>query len=147
VSKTPSKRENVDKHGRNNIKNVDLAKRIDGLFLLIFGLAIAPATERPMVRLALYVRLEARPGQEAALKAFLESALPLVQAEASTPVWFALQFGPSTFGIFDAFTDEAGRQAHLGGAIAAALMSKADKLLAAAPTIEKVDLLAAKLPG
>jgi quinol monooxygenase YgiN len=97
-----------------------------------------------MVKLALYVRLEAKPGKEATLKAFLESALPLAQGE---PVWFALQFGPSTFGIFDAFADEAGRQAHLGGAIAAALMSKADELLAAPPTIEKVDLLAAKLPG
>jgi quinol monooxygenase YgiN len=98
-----------------------------------------------MVKLASYVRLEAKPGKEATLKAFLESALPLAQGEASTPVWFALQFGPSTFGIFDAFADEAGRQAHLGGAIAAA--SKADELLAAPPTIEKVDLLAAKLPG
>ena len=68
-----------------------------------------------MVKLALYVRLEAKAGKEATLKAFLESALPLAQGEASTPVWFALQFGPSTFGIFDAFADEAGRQAHLGG--------------------------------
>jgi quinol monooxygenase YgiN len=103
--------------------------------------------ERPMVRLALYVRLEAKPGQEAALKAFLESALPLAQGEMSTPVWFALQFGPSTFGIFDAFTDEAGRQAHLEGPIAAALMAKAGELLATPPAIEKIDLLAAKLPG
>jgi quinol monooxygenase YgiN len=100
-----------------------------------------------MVKLALYVRLEAKPGQEAALKAFLESALPLAQDEALTPAWFALQFGPSTFGIFDAFTDEAGRQVHLGGAIAAALMSKVDELLASPPTIEKVDVLAAKLPS
>jgi quinol monooxygenase YgiN len=103
--------------------------------------------ERPMVRLALYVRFEAKPGQEAALKAFLESALPLAQGEMSTPVWFALQFGPSTFGIFDAFTDEAGRQAHLEGPIAAALMAKAGELLATPPAIEKIDLLAAKLPG
>ena len=100
-----------------------------------------------MVRFALNVRLEAKPGQEAALKAFLESALPLAQGEVSTPVWFALQFGPSTFGIFDAFSDEPARQAHLSGAIARALMSKVDELLAAPPTIEKVDLLAAKLPG
>ena len=100
-----------------------------------------------MVRLAIYVRLEAKPGEEAALKAFLESALPLALDEESTPVWFALQFGQSTFGIFDAFADEAGREAHLSGPIAAALMSKADELLAAPPTIEKVNLLAAKLPG
>jgi quinol monooxygenase YgiN len=100
-----------------------------------------------MVKFGLYVRLEAKQGQEAALRSFLQSALPLAQGEALTPVWFALQFGPSTFGVFDAFIDEAGRQAHLGGAIAAALMSKADELLAAPPMIEKVDLLAAKLPG
>ncbi|HZC16605.1 MAG TPA: antibiotic biosynthesis monooxygenase, partial [Caulobacteraceae bacterium] len=96
-----------------------------------------------MVKVGLYVRLEAKPGQEATLKAFLESALPLAQNETATPVWFALQFGPSTFGIFDAFTDEAGRQAHLDGAIAAALMSKAEELLAVPPTIETVDVLAA----
>ena len=100
-----------------------------------------------MVKLAIYVRLEAKSGQEAALKTFLEGALPLAQDEQTTPVWFALQFGPSTFGIFDAFADEAGRQAHLGGAIAAALMSKAGELLAVPPTIEQVDVLAAKLPG
>jgi quinol monooxygenase YgiN len=112
-----------------------------------FRFVIAPATEKPMVKLALYARLEAKPGKEAALKAFLESALPLAQGEASTPVWFALQFGPSAFGIFDAFADEAGRQAHLDGPIAAALMSKADELLTVPITIEKVDLLAAKMPG
>ena len=100
-----------------------------------------------MVKLGLYVRLEAKQGQEAALKAFLQSALPLAQGEALTPVWFALQFGPSTFGVFDAFADEAGRQAHLEGSIAAALMAKAGELLAVPPKIEKVELLAAKLPG
>ena len=100
-----------------------------------------------MVELALYVRLDARPGKEAALKAFLESALPLAQGEMSTPVWFALQFGPSAFGIFDAFTDEPARQAHLEGPIAAALMAKAGELLATPPAIEKINLLAAKLPG
>jgi quinol monooxygenase YgiN len=100
-----------------------------------------------MVTLALYVRLEAKPGQEAALKAFLESALPLAQGEMSTPVWFALQFGPSAFGIFDAFTDEPARQAHLEGPIAAALMAKAGELLATPTAIAKINLLAAKLPG
>ncbi len=100
-----------------------------------------------MVKLALYVRLEAKPGQEAALKAFLEGALPMAQAESTTPVWFALQFGPGTFGIFDAFKDERDRQAHLNGEIAAALMANAEALLAKPPQIEKVDLLAAKIPG
>ena len=98
------------------------------------------------VKLALYVRLEARPGQEQAVADFLASALPLANDEPGTVAWFALRFGPSTFGVFDAFASEAGRDAHLDGRIAAALMANADALLASPPTIEKVDLLAAKLP-
>lgn len=100
-----------------------------------------------MVKLALFVRLEAKPGKEAAVADFLAGALPLANAESGTTAWFALKFGPSTFGVFDAFADEAGRQAHLTGQIAAALMANADALLASPPNIEKVDLLAAKLPG
>ena len=78
--------------------------------------------------------------------AFLTGALPLANQEATTPVWFALRLGPSTFGIFDAFPDDRGRQAHLEGPIAAALMARASELLAEPPQIEKVDLLATKLP-
>jgi quinol monooxygenase YgiN len=100
-----------------------------------------------MTKFALFVRLEAKPGQEAAVAAFLSSALPLANAESETTAWFALQFGPSTFGVFDAFADEKGRQAHLRGPIAAALMANAAALLSAPPNIEMVDLLAAKLPG
>jgi quinol monooxygenase YgiN len=100
-----------------------------------------------MVKVALLVRLEAKPGQENALESFLKSALPLANQETFTPVWFALKIGPSTFGIFDAFADESGRKAHLTGQIAAALMAKAGELLAVAPTIEQVDLLAVKLPS
>ena len=100
-----------------------------------------------MVKLALFVRLEAKPGMEAKVTDFLASALPLANAEAGTTAWFALRFGPSTFGVFDAFADEAGREAHLSGEIAAALMANAAALLSEAPKIEKVDLLAAKLPG
>ncbi len=98
-----------------------------------------------MVKLALFVRLEAKPGKEAAVADFLAGALPLANAEAGTAAWFALKFGPSTFGVFDAFADEAGRQAHLSGPIAAALMANAAALLAEPPTIEKIDLLAVKL--
>ena len=98
-----------------------------------------------MVKVALLVRLEAKPGQEDALESFLKSALPLANQETFTPVWFALKIGPSTFGIFDAFADESGRKAHLTGQIAAALMAKAGDLLAVAPTIEQVDVLAVKL--
>jgi quinol monooxygenase YgiN len=100
-----------------------------------------------MVKLALFVRLEAKPGKEAAVADFLAGALPLANAESRTVAWFALKFGPSTFGVFDAFEDEAGRQAHLTGPIAAALMANAASLLSEPPKIEKVELLAAKLPG
>ena len=75
------------------------------------------------------------------------AALPLANAELATTAWFALQFGPSTFGVFDAFADEEGRQAHLRGPIAAALMENAAALLSVPPSMEKVDVLAAKLPG
>jgi quinol monooxygenase YgiN len=100
-----------------------------------------------MVKVALFVRLEAKPGKEKEVENFLLSGLPVVQAEPSTTVWFGLRLGPSTFGIFDAFPDEAGRQAHLSGQVAAALMAKAGELLARPPSIEKVDVLAAKLPS
>jgi quinol monooxygenase YgiN len=100
-----------------------------------------------MVSVALYVRLEAKPGKEKDVEAFLKGGLVVVQAEPATTAWFALRVGPSTFGIFDAFPDEAGRQAHLSGRVAAALMAKAADLLAKPPAIERVDVLAAKLPG
>jgi quinol monooxygenase YgiN len=99
-----------------------------------------------MVNVALFVRLEAKPGKESAVETFLKSALPLVQAESATTVWFGIRLGPSTFGIFDAFPDEAGRQAHLTGKVAAALMANASELLATPPVIENVDVLAVKLP-
>jgi quinol monooxygenase YgiN len=99
-----------------------------------------------MVRVALFVRLHAKPGKEADVARFLESGLALANQEATTPVWFALRLGPTTFGIFDAFADDAGRKAHLAGPIAAALMAKAPELLAEPPQIEHVDVLAAKIP-
>jgi quinol monooxygenase YgiN len=102
--------------------------------------------EALMVSVALFVRLEAKPGKQSEVEAFLKGGLPLAQAEPATTAWFALRMGPSTFGIFDAFPDESGRQAHLTGPIAAALMAKASDLLAAPPAIEKVDVLVAKLP-
>ncbi len=100
-----------------------------------------------MVKVALFVRLEAKPGKEADVENFLRGGLAVVQQEPATTAWFALRLGPSTFGIFDAFPDEAGRQAHLAGQVAAALMAKAPELLSRPPAIEKVDVLAAKLPG
>ncbi len=99
-----------------------------------------------MVKVALFVRLEAKAGKEAEVESFLKSGLPLVNDEPATTAWFGIRLGPSTFGIFDAFPDEAGRQAHLTGRVAAALMAKASDLLARPPVIEKADVLAAKLP-
>ena len=98
-----------------------------------------------MVKVALWVKLKAKQGKEQDVANFLLGGLPLVEAEPMTIAWFALQLSPSTFGIFDAFPDEEGRQAHLTGRVAAALMAKAGELLAEPPSIEKVDVLAAKL--
>jgi quinol monooxygenase YgiN len=95
-----------------------------------------------MVKLALFVRLEAKPGKEADVESFLRGGLPIVQKEPATIAWFGIRLGPTTFGIFDAFPDEPGRQAHLSGQVAAALMAKAPELLAKAPVMEKVDVLA-----
>lgn len=97
-----------------------------------------------MVKAALLVRLEAKPGKEADVEQFLRSGLSIVEGEPATIDWFAIKIGPSTFGIFDTFPDEAGRQAHLSGQVAAALMAKAPELFSKSPTIEKVDVLAAK---
>jgi quinol monooxygenase YgiN len=99
-----------------------------------------------MPTVALFARLEAKPGQEDELRAFLTQGLELANAEATTPLWFALRIAPRTFAIFDAFADDEGRQRHLNGPIAKALMTKASSLLAAPPVIEPMDVLGAKLP-
>jgi quinol monooxygenase YgiN len=99
------------------------------------------------VHTALLVRLQAKPGKEAEVAKFLEGGLPIVEQEPATVTWYAIKLGPSTFGIFDTFPDDAGRQAHLEGRVAAALMDQAPELLASAPSIEKVESLAAKLPA
>jgi quinol monooxygenase YgiN len=88
--------------------------------------------------------LEARPGKEKDLRDLLVGARALAVAEAHTVTWYAVQSGPREFAIFDTFENEQGRQAHLDGRIAAALLGRADELLAKAPDIRKVDVLAAK---
>ena len=100
-----------------------------------------------MVKVALFVRLQAKPGKEEEVKGFLESAVALANREAATPVWFGLRLGPATFAIFDAFAGDDARQAHLAGDIARTLMAEAPRLLAETPKIEMVDVLAAKLPA
>ena len=100
-----------------------------------------------MTTKGLLVRVEAKPGKEAEVEEFLRSALPLAQQEPATTAWFAIRFGQSEFGVFDVFPDDAGRDAHLNGAIAKALMENASTLLAKPPSIEKIDVFAEKLPG
>jgi quinol monooxygenase YgiN len=100
-----------------------------------------------MTKVGLWVRLEAKPGMEEQVAAFLKSAVPLVQQEPKTVAWFAIRISKSVFGIFDAFNDESGRADHLSGKVAAALMEKAPQLLSTPPSIEKIDVLADKLPG
>ena len=99
-----------------------------------------------MYKVALFVRLEAKAGKENEVAKFLETGLALANQEATTPIWFALRIGQTTFAVFDAFTDERGRQAHLSGPIAQALMAKAPELLNKPPVIERIDVLGAKLP-
>src|ERR1700722_10290412 len=99
-----------------------------------------------MSKFALYVPLEAKPGKEKEVAEFLRSALPLVQAETGTVTWYAIQEGPSSFAIFDTFDDEAGREAHLNGKVAAALTAKASDLFAKPPAIHKIAILTDRLP-
>ncbi|MBA2529393.1 MAG: antibiotic biosynthesis monooxygenase [Euzebyales bacterium] len=98
-----------------------------------------------MVTVGLLVRLEAKPGKEDDVEAFLRAGQSMVEQEPQTTAWFAIRLGPSTFGIFDVFPDDSGRQAHLGGQVAAALSQNADELFAEPPAIEHIDVLAAKL--
>jgi len=146
--------QHADPHGENDINIVYLANS---------DLTLRELCNRPTSRMgsnlektnmsrdnsvktSLYVRLEAKPGKEKEVASFLEDGLALANKEPKTIVWFALRLGPSTFGIFDAFPDEAGRQAHLDGPIAAALMAKASDLLSAPPRIDRVEVLASKIP-
>lgn len=100
-----------------------------------------------MVKTGLFVRLEAKPGREEDVENFLRDGLALVEREPATTAWFAVRLSPSVFAIFDVFPDEAGRQAHLSGQVAAALLAKAGDLLVGPPAIETLDVLASKLPG
>ncbi|MBP2580293.1 quinol monooxygenase YgiN [Streptomyces sp. PvR006] len=99
-----------------------------------------------MTQTGLLARIEAKPEHAAQVQELLENALRLARQETQTVSWYSFRLGPTTFGVFDTFDDEAGRQAHLNGQIAAALMEIAPTLLAGPPDIQKVDVLAAKLP-
>lgn len=99
-----------------------------------------------MVTVGLFVPLEAKPGKEEEVRSFLEGGRSLVEGEPDTTAWFAIRLGPSKFAIFDVFSDDSGRQAHLSGKVAEALMARADELFAQPPDIQQIDVIAAKLP-
>jgi quinol monooxygenase YgiN len=120
--------------------------RLLRIFDALFALTERISSMAEKTQVALWVRLEAKPGKEKEVADFLRSGLALVQQEPATVAWFGVQLGPSTFGIFDAFPNEAGRQAHLSGGVATALMASASELLAKPPEIHKLDVLASKLP-
>ena len=95
-------------------------------------------------RLALLGQLEAKPGAGEQLAAVLESARALAAAETGTVSWYAFRISDTRFGIFDTFDTEEGRQAHLNGEIPAALGQVANELLATAPDIQPIDIIAVK---
>jgi len=99
-----------------------------------------------MTQHALYVQLEAKPGKEQEVANFLSSARSMVRDEPETTAWFAIRMGPRTFGIFDAFADERGRDAHLQGKLAKQIASMAPQLFAKTPEMQRVEVLADKLP-
>jgi quinol monooxygenase YgiN len=97
-----------------------------------------------MTKLAFFARFEAKPGKEEAVEKFLEMALDMARKEPTTTNWYALRLAPSTFGVFDTFNDEHGRQKHLNGPIGQALMAKAPELFSSPPSIEPIDVLGSK---
>jgi quinol monooxygenase YgiN len=100
-----------------------------------------------MAKLAIWAEVQAKPGKEKEVEGFLKSAQPLAEREVGTLTWYAVQIGQGKYGIFDTFADENGREAHLTGEIAKALMAKANELFSKPPEIHKIDVLAAKGPG
>jgi quinol monooxygenase YgiN len=100
-----------------------------------------------MVTVGLVIRLYPKPGKEEDVANFLEGVMPLIREEPATTTFFGVRFGPSDFGIIDAFPDDAGRTAHASGKAAAALWGRADELFASPPAVEPIDILSAKLPS
>lgn len=100
-----------------------------------------------MSSVALWVTLEAKKGKEAEVEKFLRDGLGIVNNETDTISWYALKLGPGSYGIFDTFTDNKGRETHLNGEVAKALKEKASELFSKPPTIERIDILEAKMPA
>lgn len=97
-----------------------------------------------MVTKAIWVMLKAKPGKESEVEAFLSQGATLANDEARTVNWYGVKIAPGMYGVFDTFENEAGRDAHMSGEIAKALMAKAPDLFSNELKIEKMDVLAAK---
>jgi quinol monooxygenase YgiN len=138
----------IDLHGDIDIKDVIIANGPTfpaplgwmGLSLCL----VNPIMEMLMIKLAFFARFEAKPGKEEAVAEFLEAALDMAKKEPTTINWYALRLSPSTFGVFDTFNNEDGRQRHLNGPIGQALMAKAPELFSSPPSIEPVEVLGYK---
>jgi quinol monooxygenase YgiN len=112
---------------------------------ILVSISLKTLKEVTMTNVGLLVRLEAKKGKEMEVEKFLRSGLPIVEREPATATWYAIRFGPSSFGIFDTFPDNQGREAHLSGQIAKALKERSSELFSQPPVIEKLDVLEAKL--
>ncbi|HEY0758442.1 MAG TPA: antibiotic biosynthesis monooxygenase [Acidisarcina sp.] len=98
-----------------------------------------------MDKYAIWAQLEAKPGKEEEVEAFLISAQPMAVEEPGTTTWYALKIGPGKYGIFDTFADEESRQVHINGEIAKALFARASELFSKPPEIDRPTILAAKI--
>jgi quinol monooxygenase YgiN len=98
-----------------------------------------------MITVGLLLRIEAEPDRVDEVEAMLTAAVEKVEQEEATTIWLALRLGPTSFAVVDAFPDEAGRQAHLS-ANGDALAKAAAEMFAQPPSIQRTDVLAAKLP-
>jgi quinol monooxygenase YgiN len=112
----------------------------------VIGNKHAFATAAHEVRVGLLVRMDAKPEHAAELASLLDAGEGIVADEPGTPVWFGVKISATSYAIFDAFANDADRTAHVQGKLAQTLLAKADELLATAPSIEPVEIMASKLP-
>ena len=97
-----------------------------------------------MAKQAIWVMLKAKPGKEADVEAFLKQGAVMSHDEPQTVTWYGVKMGPGMYGVFDTFDDEAGREAHINGEIAKALMANAAELFSNELKIEKMEILGSK---
>lgn len=100
-----------------------------------------------MDKFAIWSYMKVKPGKEQEVEEFLKYAHSLIEQEPGTTTFYALKIGPSTYGTFDTFTDEAARDAHANGLVAKALLAKVEELFTQPPEIVQTTILEAKALG